>query len=147
MPLHILLPSFNGTMKPRTPRSSASTSNRAQTIPMVGRPAGSVGGINLRVQKSGLVHEGEISAHFAADDDGVLMRKSPDGIWVAVVSRLDMSRPCPTSVNRNWPLRDGEFKYSRVEETTLCLLFTVAQQVVDQSRQLWAIDSVTGNRA
>ncbi len=43
----------------------------------------------------------ELFAHFAADDDGVLIRKSPDGIWVAVVSKLEMSRPCPASVNRN----------------------------------------------
>lgn len=28
----------------------------------------------------------------------------PDGRSVAVVSMLAMSRPCPSSVNKNWPL-------------------------------------------
>ena len=46
-PVHICLPSLRGTMKGRWPRSSPSTTSRAKTTAMHGRPAGTVGGMNL----------------------------------------------------------------------------------------------------
>ena len=46
-PVHICLPSLRDTMNGRWPRSSPFTMSRAKTTAMHGRPAGTVGGMNL----------------------------------------------------------------------------------------------------
>lgn len=50
-PAHIVFPSFTGTTKARRPRSSPLTMSLAQTTAIVGKAVGTVGGMNLRVER------------------------------------------------------------------------------------------------
>lgn len=89
-----------GTTKKRQPRSSSSTISRAITSATLGIPNSGVdAGINLSHCQSRLIADPSNSSYLAASSRGVL-RMKPSAVFVAVVSMLKASSPCPLSDKR-----------------------------------------------